>query len=69
MKKELKEQFKSKNDLEEFVDFLLKDIKSNVLKEYIKDQREKLDRIKEIVSNDKITGIEAKLIIKDLLEE
>jgi hypothetical protein len=29
---------------------------------------ELLERIKEIVNNDKITGIEAKMMIKDLLE-
>ena len=69
MKKELKEQFNSKSDLEEFIDFLLKDINSNVLKEYIKDQRDTIAEIKRIVNDDKITGIEGKLIIKDLLEE
>lgn len=28
-----------------------------------------VDKIKEIVNNEKITGIEAKLMIKDILEE
>lgn len=28
-----------------------------------------LDKIKDIVNNEKITGIEAKLMIKDILEE
>lgn len=59
---------KSKEELEDFIDFMLKDINSNILKQYIKDKRETIKRIKEIVNNDKITGIEAKLIIKDILE-
>lgn len=58
----------SKEELEDFIDFMLKDINSNILKQYIKDKRETIKRIKEIVNNDKITGIEAKLIIKDMLE-
>lgn len=58
----------SKEELEDFIDFMLKDINSNILKQYIKDKRELIKRIKEIVNNDKITGIEAKLIIKDMLE-
>lgn len=32
-------------------------------------EKELLDKIKEIINNEKITGIEAKLMIKDLLEE
>lgn len=36
----------------------------------IKDRKiEQLDKIKKIVDNEKITGIEAKLMIKDILEE
>ena len=58
----------SKEELEDFIDFMLKDINSNILKQYIKDKRELIKRIKEIVNNDKIAGIEAKLIIKDILE-
>ena len=58
----------SKEELEDFIDFMLKDINSNILKQYIKDKRELIKRIKEIINNDKITGIEAKLIIKDMLE-
>lgn len=57
----------SKEELEDFIDFMLKDIDSNILKQYIKDKRELIKRIKEIVNNDKIAGIEAKLIIKDIL--
>lgn len=30
--------------------------------------RETLDKIKKIINNEKITGIEAKLMIKDILE-
>ena len=58
----------TKEELEEFIDFMLKDIDSNILKQYIKDKRTTIKRIKEIVNNEKITGIEAKLIIKDILE-
>lgn len=53
----------------ELVDFILKDVNSNMLKEYINNMESIISRIKEIVNNDKITGIEAKLIIKDLLEK
>ena len=59
----------SKEELEDFIDFMLKDINSNILKQYIKDKRTTIKRIKEIVNNDKITGIEAKLIIKDMLDK
>lgn len=52
----------------ELVDFILKDVNSNMLKEYINNMESIISRIKEIVNNDKITGIEAKLIIKDMLE-
>lgn len=52
----------------ELVDFILKDVNSNMLKEYINNMESIISRIKEIVNNDKITGIEAKLIIKDILE-
>lgn len=34
----------------------------------IEEQNNKLEKIKEIVNNDKICGIEAKLMIKDILE-
>lgn len=53
----------------DFIDFILKDIESNKLKKYISDLEEIITRIREIVENEKITGIEAKLIIKDFLEE
>lgn len=59
----------TKEELEEFIDFMLKDIDSNILKQYIKDKRELISQIKDIVNNDKTSGIEAKLIIKDLLEK
>lgn len=52
----------------ELVDFILKDVNSNMLKEYINNMESIISRIKEIVNNEKITGIEAKLIIKDILE-
>lgn len=52
----------------ELVDFILKDVNSNMLKEYINNMESIISRIKEIVNNDKIAGIEAKLIIKDMLE-
>lgn len=58
-----------KNDPEEFIDFILKDINSKILKDYVNNSREKLEYIKKLVNNDKITGIEAKLIIKDLLNK
>jgi hypothetical protein len=51
----------------DFVDFILKDVNSKMLKDYIKDLENKIENINEIVNNDKISGIEAKLIIKDLL--
>lgn len=69
MKKKQNEQLKSQNEKEEFIDFILKDVNSKTLKDYIKEQRETLEEIKNIVNNDKVSGIEAKLIIKDLLEE
>lgn len=59
----------SKEELDNFIDFMLKDIDSNILKQYIKDKRELISQIKDIVNNDKITGIEAKLIIKDILNK
>lgn len=31
--------------------------------------RETLDKIKKIINNEKVSGIEAKLMIKDILEE
>ena len=34
-----------------------------------KELKKILDKIKDIVNNEKITGIEAKLMIKDILEE
>jgi thermostable 8-oxoguanine DNA glycosylase len=38
------------------------------LKDTIHDQFDKLQRIKKIVNNEKVSGIEAKLMIKDILE-
>ena len=38
-------------------------------KEESEELKKILDKIKEIVNNEKITGIEAKLMIKDLLDE
>lgn len=69
MKKKQSEQSKLKTEREEFIDFILKDVNSNILKEYIKETRNKLETIEKIVNNDKISGIESKLIIKDLFKE
>lgn len=51
----------------EFIEFILKDVNSKKLKEYIYKLEETQERIKDIVNNDKISGIESKLIIKDIL--
>lgn len=51
----------------ELVDFILKDVNSKILKQYIKDLEDMIENIEQIVNNDKISGIEAKLIIKDIL--
>lgn len=53
----------------DFIDFILKDVNSIKLKEYIKTLEKTLSRIDELVNDKGITGIEAKLIIIDLLEE
>jgi hypothetical protein len=53
----------------DFIDFILKDVNSVKLKEYIKTLEKTLNRIDELVNDKSITGIEAKLIIIDLLEE
>lgn len=53
----------------DFIDFILKDVNSVKLKEYIKTLEKTLNRIDELVNDKGITGIEAKLIIIDLLEE
>ena len=53
----------------DFIDFILKDVNSTKLKEYIETLEYTLDRINELVNNEKVTGIEAKLIIQDLLKE
>lgn len=51
----------------ELVDFILKDVNSRTLKQYIKDLEDTIENIEQIVNNNKITGIEAKMIIKDML--
>ena len=51
----------------ELVDFILKDVNSRTLKQYIKDLEDMIENIKQIVNNNKISGIEAKMIIKDML--
>lgn len=53
----------------DFIDFILKDVNSVKLKEYIKTLEETIDRIDNLVNDKNITGIESKLIIIDLLEE
>lgn len=53
----------------DFIDFILKDVNSVKLKEYITNLENTIERIEELVNNEKITGIESKLIIKDLLKE
>lgn len=53
----------------DFIDFILKDVNSVKLKEYITSLEETIDKIEQIVNNEKISGIEAKLIIIDLLKE
>lgn len=55
------------NEEREFIEFILKDVNSKKLKEYIYKLEETQERIKDIVNNDKISGIEAKMIIKDIL--
>ena len=52
----------------ELVNFILKDVNSNILKQYIKDLENMIENIEQIVNNDKISGIEAKMIIKEILE-
>lgn len=39
------------------------------MKDTIHDQYDILKKIKDIVNNDKVSGIEAKLMIKDILED
>ena len=63
----MEEKIQNREELEDFVDFILKDVNSNILKTYIEEHRDKINKIKEIVNNDKISGIEAKMIIKDIL--
>lgn len=53
----------------ELVDFILKDVNSTTLKQYIKDLEYMIENIEQIVNNDKISGIEAKMIVKDLLKD
>lgn len=55
------------NEERDFIEFILKDVNSKKLKEYIYKLEETQERIKDIVNNDKISGIESKLIIKDIL--
>ena len=51
----------------DFIDFILKDVNSVKLKEYINTLEDTIIRIDELVNNEKITGIESKLIIRDLI--
>ena len=53
----------------DFIDFVLKDVNSKVLTDYVNETRDLIKNIKELVNNDKVSGIEAKMIIKDLLDE
>ena len=53
----------------DFIDFILKDVNSKVLTDYVNETRDLIKNIKELVNNDKVSGIEAKMIIKDLLDE
>lgn len=53
----------------DFIDFILKDVNSKKLKDYITNLEKTIERIEELVNNENVTGIEAKLIIKDLLED
>lgn len=53
----------------DFIDFILKDVNSKKLKEYITYLEKTIERIDELVNNENVTGIEAKLIIIDLLKE
>lgn len=52
----------------DFIDFILKDVNSVKLKKYITNLEETINRIKDIIDNEKITGVESKIIIKYLLE-
>ena len=42
---------------------------SREIERYIIDLETTLDKIKSIIGNEKVSGIEAKLMIKDILEE
>lgn len=42
---------------------------SREIERYIIDLETTLDKIKNIIGNEKVSGIEAKLMIKDILEE
>lgn len=53
----------------DFIDFILKDVNSKKLKDYITYLEKTIERIDELVNNENVTGIEAKLIIIDLLKE
>lgn len=53
----------------DFIDFILKDVNSKKLKEYINNLEETIKQIKKLVNNEKVTGIEAKLIIQDIIKE
>lgn len=54
---------------EEFEEELYRENLYYVYKEESEELKKILERIKKIVDNEKITGIEAKLMIKDILEE
>lgn len=53
----------------DFIDFILKDVNSKKLKDYITNLEKTIERVGELVNNENVTGIEAKLIIIDLLED
>lgn len=53
----------------DFIDFILKDVNSKKLKDYITYLEKTIERVDELVNNEDVAGIEAKLIIIDLLKE
>lgn len=54
---------------DEFEEELYRENLYYVYKEESEELKKILDKIKKIIENEKITGIEAKLMIKDILEE
>lgn len=52
-----------------FEDTMIDGKETKLLHDYITDLETALDKIKDIVNNEKVSGIEAKLMIKDILEE